>query len=331
LKRVKWWCTVAVNIIFVVSGHIAGTLLLRLYFQNGGNKIWMGSLVCAIGFPVMLIPYLFLLCRSSSSSSHSPPPYSLPLLATMYLILGAVYAAANTLATVGLSYLSASTFALILTSQLGFISLFFLFINRKKMTVLVVNSVVILALSSSLLGVDSSSANPSGVSRRKYLIGVFSSLGCSALYALYFSLAQVTFERVRNRQTYISMMELWIWTSVVATLLTLIGFFASGQWRTITGEMDNFTSGRVSYAMTIVWCSISWQVSNVGQIGLVFIVSSLFSDVIGIFSLAVIPIAAVIFFHDKMDGLKIIAMLLAFWGTFSYIYQHYIDDVKARK
>ncbi|EPS60242.1 hypothetical protein M569_14563, partial [Genlisea aurea] len=68
-----------------------------------------------------------------------------------------------------------------------------------------------------------------------------------------------------------------------------------------------------------------------GQIGLVFIVSSLFSEVIAVFSMSVIPIAAVIFFHDKMDGIKIIAMLLAFWGTFSYIYQHYIDDVNLKK
>ncbi|GFZ15415.1 drug/metabolite transporter superfamily protein [Actinidia rufa] len=45
--------------------------------------------------------------------------------------------------------------------------------------------------------------------------------------------------------------------------------------------------------------------------------------------LPAVPILAVVFFRDKMDGLKVIAMLLAIWGSVSYIYQHYLDDSKA--
>nr|CAB3450727.1 unnamed protein product [Digitaria exilis] len=40
---------------------------------------------------------------------------------------------------------------------------------------------------------------------------------------------------------------------------------------------------------------------------------------------------AVIFFHDKMDGVKIIAMLMAIWGFISYGYQLYVNDKKSRK
>jgi len=42
------------------------------------------------------------------------------------------------------------------------------------------------------------------------------------------------------------------------------------------------------------------------------------------------PILAVIFFHDKINGVKFIALMLAIWGFLSYIYQHYLDDKKAK-
>lgn len=50
-------------------------------------------------------------------------------------------------------------------------------------------------------------------------------------------------------------------------------------------------------------------------------------------SLPVVPIFAVIFFDDKINGVKVMALLLAVWGFVSYIYQHYLDDanLKARK
>ena len=36
-------------------------------------------------------------------------------------------------------------------------------------------------------------------------------------------------------------------------------------------------------------------------------------------------------FHDKIYGVKVIAFLLAMWGFLSYIYQHYLDDQKAKE
>ncbi|CDP13406.1 unnamed protein product [Coffea canephora] len=69
---------------------------------------------------------------------------------------------------------------------------------------------------------------------------------------------------------------------------------------------------------------ISWFV------GVDFGVSSLFSNVISTIPVLAIPILAVIFFHDKMDGVKIIFLILAIWGFLSYVYQHYLDDVKVK-
>lgn len=36
-----------------------------------------------------------------------------------------------------------------------------------------------------------------------------------------------------------------------------------------------------------------------------------------------------IFFHDKMDAIKAIAMVLAIWGFVSYVYQCYLENKKS--
>nr|CAD1818680.1 unnamed protein product [Ananas comosus var. bracteatus] len=95
--------------------------------------------------------------------------------------------------------------------------------------------------------------------------------------------------------------------------------------------MEAYKTGTVSYVMTLVWTAVSWQVASVGVVGLIFVVTSLFSNVISTLSLPVVPIFAVIFFHDKMDGVKIMAMLISIWGFVSYLYQHYLDDSKGKK
>jgi hypothetical protein len=68
----------------------------------------------------------------------------------------------------------------------------------------------------------------------------------------------------------------------------------------------------------------------VGVVGLIFLVTSLYSNVISTASLAITPIPAVIVFHDKMNVVKIISTLMALLGFASYIYQTYLDHLKAR-
>ncbi|TKY55539.1 purine permease 10 [Spatholobus suberectus] len=96
-------------------------------------------------------------------------------------------------------------------------------------------------------------------------------------------------------------------------------------------EMKEFENGRVSYVMTLAWTAVTWQIAFIGMLGLIFEVSSLFSVVIGSLELTIAPILAVMVFHDKINGVKVIAFLLAIWGFLSYIYQHYLDDQKAKE
>ncbi|KAK0579580.1 hypothetical protein LWI29_028234 [Acer saccharum] len=50
---------------------------------------------------------------------------------------------------------------------------------------------------------------------------------------------------------------------------------------------------------------------------------------ISVLGMPIVPILAVIFSHDKMNGIKIIAMVLVMWGFVSYIYQYYLDNLKS--
>ncbi|XP_019189325.1 PREDICTED: probable purine permease 9 [Ipomoea nil] len=328
----KWWAEMGVYSIFVLSGQSIGTLLGRLYFDKGGNSKWMATLVQVVGFPV-LIPLLFLPSTKTTTPQddtiRSPSP---TIVAPLYVFLGLSVAVNCMLYTVGIEYLPVTTYSLICASQLGFNALFSFFLNAQKFTPYIVNSLVLLTLSSTLLvlqpGGDGGDAK---TSRRKYIIGFVSTLAASAGYALLLSLTQLAFSRIfKKAETFRLVIEMTIYQSAVASAAIVAGLFASGEWRRLGAEMDGFELGKTSYVMNLTWTAVGWQFFSVGCIGLIFKVSSLFSNVISILGLPIPPVLAVFILNDKMNGVKVISMVLAIWGFVSYIYQHYLDDVKEK-
>ncbi|XP_051193246.1 probable purine permease 11 [Lolium perenne] len=329
VKHWHWWLMVILNMFFLIAGQTASTLLGRFYYNQGGNSKWMSTFIQTAGFPVLLIARV--LFRSRSEAATSSPEASTAKITLIYIVLGLIIAADDLMYSYGLLYLPVSTYSLICASQLAFNAVFSYVLNAQKFTPMIFNSVTLLTFSSALLGVDEDSEGSGGVSQGNHVLGFVLTLGASATYSLILSLMQVTFEKVIKRETFSVVLNMQIYTALVATLASLIGLFASGEWKTLEGEMHAFSSGKVSYVMTLLWTAISWQIASVGVVGLIFVVSSLFSNVISTLALPIIPVFAVIFFHDKMDGIKIIAMLMAIWGFISYGYQLYVDDKKSRK
>ncbi|KAF8028678.1 hypothetical protein BT93_E1355 [Corymbia citriodora subsp. variegata] len=329
LGRWHWWILVIVNIFFLLAGQASAVLLGRFYYDQGGNSKWLATLVQTAAFPILFIP-LFLI-PSSQKASASPSTPSFRVLALLYFFLGMLLAGDNWLYSTGLLYLTASTYSLICATQLAFNAVFSYYLNSQKFTALILNSVVVLSLSAALIAVNDDSGGASGVSKGKYILGFFCTLGASAIYSLLLSLMQVSFQKVLKKETFSVVLEMQIYTALVASCVSVLGLFASGEWKTLHEEMETFGEGRASYVLTLVFTAVCWQVCSVGVVGLIFIVSSLFSNVISTVGLAVTPIASVIVFHDKMNGVKVIAMLLALWGFASYIYQNYLDDSKARR
>lgn len=333
-RSYKWWIRVAAYILFLLSGQSAATLLGRLYYDKGGNSKWMATFVQSAGFPI-LIPLLIFFSPMFSNSTkstrtQSPSKPKLSSLAFLYLAFGLLLTGDNMMYSYGLLYLPVSTYSLLCATQLAFNALFSFFLNSQKFTPFILNSIVLLTVSASLLAVHSDS-DTTKISRAKYAIGFLCTLGASATYSLYLSLVQLSFEKVIKRETFSAVLDMQIYPSFVATCACVVGLFASGEWRKLGEEMKAYEEGRVSYLMTLIWTALTWQISSIGMLGLIFEVSSLFSNVISTLALPVVPILAVLFFHDKMDGIKVMAMILAIWGFISYVYQHYLDDAKSRK
>ncbi|KAH9627388.1 hypothetical protein KSS87_001227 [Heliosperma pusillum] len=117
-------------------------------------------------------------------------------------------------------------------------------------------------------------------------------------------------------------------------LITLfILFILLGQTAAVLlGRLYYNNGGKSKWMATlvqvVVWTALTWQLYSIGIVGLINKVSSLFSNVVATLGLPIVPVLAVIFFHDSMDGVKVVAMVLAIWGFVSYGYQQYLDYCK---
>ncbi|KZV32074.1 putative purine permease 10 [Dorcoceras hygrometricum] len=332
LEKYQWWIYMVVYSFFVLAGQSVGTLLGGVYFDKGGKSKWMATFVQVAGFPV-LFPFQWFAKDTKTDSELAitrKPSYPL-ILALVYLCIGIFVAADCMLYSIGLQYLPITTYTLICASQLGFNALFSYFLNGQKFTPYILNSLVLLTISSVLLVFQTDPGNSNKSSKHRYVIGFLSTLGASAGYGLVLPLTQLAFEKIIKKETLRAILDMTIYQCVVATFVIVIGLFASGEWKTLNGEMKEYKSGKVSYVMNLLWTAVAWQAFGVGCIGLIFKISSLFSNVISIFGLPLAPILSVIFLRDKLTGLKGISMILALWGFVSYMYQHYLDDLEVKR
>ncbi|XP_076960549.1 putative purine permease 10 isoform X1 [Bidens hawaiensis] len=329
----KWWVKIALFTFFVLSGSSVATMLGRVYFNRGGNSKWMATLVQTIGFPLMFPLILFYLPSKTPSKQQDIITKNNPSWVTLfmlYMFLGVFLAIDCMLYTVGLNFLPVSTFSLICASQLAFNAFFSYLLNGQKLTPFITNSLVLLSFSSTLLVFQGDSEQTAKISKRKYIIGFVCTVAASAGYGLMLSTTQLAFQKILKSQSYKVVFDMIVYQNMIASVAIVVGLFASGEWKDIKGEMEGYESGKVSYIMNLVWTAVSWQVFTIGCTGLIFDVSALFSNVISTLGIPIVPVLALVFFHEKMNGVKVIAMLLAIWGFASYIYQHYLDDLKEK-
>ncbi|KAL2545349.1 putative purine permease 10 [Forsythia ovata] len=269
-KHLGWWLRIFLYTVFLLAGQSAATLLGRLYYDKGGNSKWMATLVQSAGFPI-LIPLLLFFPQSSAASTGSSKSTTITALLLLYLFFGILLAGDNMMYSYGLLYLPVSTYSLVCATQLAFNALFSFLLNSQKFTALTFNSLVLLTISASLLAVHPDSTdNTTQVSKSKYIIGFLCTLGASATYSLYLSLLELSFKKIIKRETFDAVLDMQIYPSFVATCASIVGLFASGEWANLGSEIKGFQEGRVSYVMILVWTAITWQISSVGLLGLIF-------------------------------------------------------------
>ncbi|KAB2012417.1 hypothetical protein ES319_D09G089100v1 [Gossypium barbadense] len=328
-RNYKWWISIIMYAFFVIFGQSASTLLGRLYYDKGGKSVWVATLAQLTGFPIVIPCYCLAPPKSCTKNEQIRQP-SAVILALVYFSFGICLVAYSLMYSIGLLHLPVSTFSLICASQLAFNALFSFFLHSQKFTPFIINSLVLLTISSSLLIFQTNPASHVEVSKGKYAIGFICTIGASAGYGLMLSLTQLTFRKLLKGETHAKVFEMVIYQSLVATSAAILGLFISGEWKGLSIEVEEFELGKFSYAMTLIETAIASQLFVIGAMGLIFKVSSLFSNAISVLGLPVIPILAVIFFHDKMDAVKAIAMVLAIWGFVSYVYQCYLDNQSSK-
>ncbi|ESQ55589.1 hypothetical protein EUTSA_v10025391mg [Eutrema salsugineum] len=333
-KNYKRWIRISIYVFFVLSCQTLSTILGRLYYEIGGKSTWMGTLVQLIGFPVLFLFRFFSQIKTpkatdTTTTSFRQFPSSITL-GSVYIVTGLLVSANSYMSSLGLLYLPVSTFSLILASQLAFTAFFSYFLNSQKFTPFIVNSLFLLTISSALLVVNTESQSTTNVSRAKYVIGIICTIGASAGIGLLLSLVQLILRKVLKKHTFSTVMDLVAYQSLVASCVVLIGLFASREWRTLTSEMENYKLGKAPYVMTLASIAISWQVYTIGVVGLIFESSSVFSNSITAVGSPIVPVVAVIVFHDKMNSSKIFSIILAIWGFISFVYQHYLDAKKLK-
>jgi drug/metabolite transporter (DMT)-like permease len=322
---------ILVNTVFVLGGQSVATVLGRIYYDQGGKSLWMQTVVQSCGTPLAIPLLIYFRARKSSVAAAARPP--LFKIAAIYVGLGVLLAGDNLMYSYGLLYLPVSTYSIICASQVSFNAVFSYFLNKEKFRALVLNSVVLLTFSAALVGVShgSDDGSSSSIPKGKFPVGFALTLSASALYSLILSLVQLTFEEVLKSDALPTVLEMQFWSNTAAACVSVAGLFASGEWRGIAGEMAAYEKGGVAYAMTLAGTAVSWQLCTMGLMGLVATVSSLFTNVISTVGTPLAPVLAVIFLGDRMQGVKLLAMLLAVWGLLSYVYQHYLDDRAAAK
>lgn len=88
----------------------------------------------------------------------------------------------------------------------------------------------------------------------------------------------------------------------------------------IPREARAYELGETRYYVVIVWSAIIWQGFFLGAIGVIFCASSLVSAIMIAVLLPATEILAVLFFHEKFQAEKGVALLLSLWGFVSYFY-----------
>ncbi|KAK0579454.1 hypothetical protein LWI29_026529 [Acer saccharum] len=327
------WIRIAIYTFLVLSGQAAATLLGRQYYDKGGKSKWLATLVQLVGFPILLPFYCIQLSKSPERETiiqTERPSFS--VLTSIYVSLGLLTAADCYLYSVGLLYLPVSTYSLICASQLAFNACFSFFLNSLKFTPFVLNSLFLLTISSTLLVFQNDdSTDTTDTSKGKYAIGFICTVAASAGYGLVLSLLQLAFKKVIKSKTFTAVLDMIVYTNLVASCVIVVGLFASSEWKSLAQEMEEYKLGKVSYVMNLVWTAITWQVFSIGSVGMIIEASSLFANAISVLGLPIVPVLAVIFFHDKMNGLKVISTLLAIWGFLSFVFQHYLNDSEEDK
>lgn len=235
------------------------------------------------------------------------------------------------LAAMGKLEIPFGVFTLIFTTQLFFTPIFAAFINKIKFNRWVVIS-VILAIITGALTFSSSFGGEPDEAEENYARGSWSALFAGICFSLLLCNFQNVFdsyifkrtESTNKKPSFASVFEVIIFSSLFATIISVVGLLIAGEQHDLKSEMNGFPKGKGSYVMTMVGQAVSWQIYWVGIVGLVFSVSSVLSNVISVITWPIVSVLVVIFFNfmdDEFDAFKGVALVTAVLSAAAYFFR----------
>ncbi|XP_027333352.1 purine permease 1-like [Abrus precatorius] len=331
-KRKMKRIVLVVNSILLAIGTSGGPLVMRLYFINGGNRIWLSSFLETAAFPIILIPLT--ISHIYHYHRHVTKPNLISIKISLFFfsaVIGILTGLDDYLYACGIARLPVSTSSLIQASHLAFTAVFAFLLVRQKFSAYSVNSILLLSLGAVVLALRSSGDRPSGESTREYVIGFVMIVAAAALYGLVLPLMELVYKKSKQDVTYTLVMEIQLVMCFFATLFCTVGMIINNDFQVIPREARDYKLGETKYYVVLVGSAIMWQFFFLGAIGVIFCASSLFSGIIIAAFLPVTEVLAVIVYKENFQAEKGVALVLSLWGFVSYFYGEFKQDRKKKK
>ncbi|KAE9609064.1 hypothetical protein Lal_00020621 [Lupinus albus] len=306
-------------------GTSCGPNMIRLYFLRGGHRVWLCSFLESCGFPIILIPLFisYIHRRRSAAATQSAKVKMVliePPLFLASLVLGLISGLNNFCFAFGVARLPVTTSSLILATQLAFNALFSFLLVRQKFRVYSVNTIFLLTVAAGILAMHSSGDRPSGEKSKQYVLGFVITVMVAVLDGFIYPLVELVYKKVKQTINYSLVLEVQFVMCLFASFFNIIGMIVNNDFKLISSEARQFEHGEVVYCIVLVGIAILSQCLLLGAIGVVFCASSLLSGVIVAAILPVTEILAVIFFKEKFNAEKGVALILSLWGFATYFY-----------
>ncbi|KAL3504829.1 hypothetical protein ACH5RR_034670 [Cinchona calisaya] len=310
------------SIILLTIGACGGPMIMRLYFIHGGHREWLTGWLQTAGWPIMLIPLIASYFNRRNTIRRSKTKLVLLELRTFIAaaIIGLLVGLSNHLYSFGIKHLPVSTAALILATQLVFTAFSAFILVRQKFNAYTINAIVLLTVGSVVLAIHAGSEKPKGESNKMYVLGFVLTLSSAALTGVLFPLVELAYLKAKQAITYTLVMEFQLVLGLFATVCSTVGMIVNNDFKAIPGEAREYQLGEAKYYVVLVCSAIVWQCFTVGFTGIIFCASSLLSGIILAVLLPVTEVLAVIFYHEKFQAEKGIALALSLWAFVSHFY-----------
>ncbi|KAL0807852.1 hypothetical protein Bca101_100344 [Brassica carinata] len=331
------WPTIIICFILVITGQSIAKLLENYYYLHTTNKrraTWFQSLLQVIGFPFLHTPFYFLLYPDPRKPNQLPPSSdrtSLRFLTLLYPGIGVSMVFHARLYTKGKLEIPFNVFTLIYTAQLLFTTVLSFIVKKFKFNRWIFIS-LFFAMAAGALTLSSSFPGEPENDTAKYRTGVLSAIFAAFSFSYIITGSQNVFDNVISKRdvatnrkpSFASVFELIFFSSIFATIVFLAGLFITGELHVVKTEVRGFSQGKRAYILTMMGQVGAWQVYWVGLVGLVFAVSSMFSNVISVCTWPIVSLLGVLFFdsgNDDLDYYRGAASVSAFRSIVSYFYR----------